>query len=53
MVISLKLQKLLRVRKYRCKMAQTVCNLVDENHISEGYLSDGVVQMLTQENVFS
>lgn len=52
MVTSLKLQKLLCVRKYHCKMAQNVCNLVDENHIPQGYLCDGV-QILTQENVFS
>ena len=57
MVTSLKLQKLLCVRKYRCKRAQNVCNLVDKNHIyiqiiPEGYLSDGLVQRLTKENVF-
>ena len=52
MVTSLKLQKLLCVRKYCSKMAQNVCNLSRQNHIyiqmiPEECLSDGVVQRLT------
>lgn len=52
MVTSLKLQKLLCVRKYHCKVLQNVCNLVDENHIPEGYLCDGVSNINTGKCFF-